>query len=468
MKRYISIIWIVLIGLVLFTRCEKDLPGPTNNNPPDTTGVPAHIRYVNNWIWDVMSEVYYWNNYLPQNTNPDTEPDPEEYFEKLKYVNDNFSWLDDDFEGLMRELEGVFVSMGYSPAFGRYSNTDGVFILVEYVHSGTPADRAGLKRGDIIVSINNIDLNDKNYLTLYNLTSYSVTLGEYIDEGISKTDVVLSMTAEEIILDPVFYYDIMEFGGQKVGYLVYVEFKSGENDRFLDSIDVVVDEFVAANVQDVIVDIRYNPGGDLTSAQYLASALAPASVVQNHEVLVRFDYNDLYHNYFLATEGSNSPHLVRLFPDNDHNLNLDRVYFLTSRGTASASEFLIIGLYPYMEVIQVGEPTYGKDAGAWVIPDLADPPEHNYALVPVVFKYANATGFTNFVNGLQPTYLVEDDLIGAKPFGSLKDPVLHKALEVIVGLDELPSLKSTPAKPPFERLEDNFTKKRQTFFINPW
>jgi carboxyl-terminal processing protease len=465
MKRSIIYILTAFLLSLFLPRCEKDLPGPNGN---DTTGVISEAtKYINNWIWDVMNEVYYWSVNIPQNLDPNEEADPEIFFRKLLYSKDRFSWLDDDYEGLMDRYYGVVKSMGYSPSFGRYSNTDGIFILVEYIFPESPADRAGLKRGDIIVSINGIDLDIDNYIILFNLDIQTVTLGVLLEDGIAKTDTKLSMTSEVLALDPSIYYEIKEIGDHKIGYLVYVEFTAGKYDEYLNSLGTIFDTFSVSGITDLIVDLRYNPGGTIEAAGFLAAAIAPASIVRNHEVLVRFEYNSLYKNYFLREEGPDSENLVLRFKDNPHNINLSRVYFLTTSGTASACEFTISGLYPYMDVVLVGQNTYGKYTGAWIIPDLADPHQHNYALVPVVMKYANAEGYTDFNDGLSVDIEVEDDLMLAAPFGNLNDQVFYKALEAIVGTAQMPAKKKAVQPVPYELLENKIKESRRNLFIDP-
>ena len=465
MKKFIFLI-IIISGLIIsLPECKKDLPNPDDG---DTTAIITEAtKYVNNWIWDIMNEVYLWNTYIPQSLEPDKEPDPENFFKKLLYTKDRFSWIDDDYKGLMDQYYGVAKSTGYSPAFGKFSNTDGVFILVEYVYPGSPAEIAGLKRGDIILEINNISLTTVNYLNLYNSSTQTVTLGEFNGTSISLTDRKISMTAEVLALDPSLYYEIKEIGGHKIGYLVYVEFTSGKDREYLSSLEQIFSKFSSAGITDLIVDFRYNPGGDIDAAGFFASAIAPASVVQNHEVLVRFEYNSLYNDYFLGKEGADSPNLVYKFSDTANYINLSKVYFLTTGGTASACEFTISGLYPYIDVVLVGEDTYGKYTGAWIIPDLADPPQHNWALVPIVMKYANKDGFTDFNDGLVADIQIEDDLFNAIPFGSLDDPVLYKAVETIVGAEQMPAKKISIKPVPYEKLPDPVKDMRRNLFLPP-
>ncbi len=420
--------------LTFLSACQKDeeeVLSPVVTDE-DETDDPSQNSLLNSWIYEVMSDYYFWN----EDVTPPASwaEDPQDYFYSLINGEDEFSYITDDYEGLMQEFSGVYTSMGYSPSFGLLSGSQEVFIAVEYVYPGSPAERAGLQRGDIILAIDGQTLNTDNYYDLYSQAQYTATLGAYDEaNGISTTDKTLSLSAEVIQADPVLYKEVKTYAGQKVGYLVYTEFISGENEEWLNSLGTTLDEFTQAGVTELVVDLRYNPGGEIAAAQYLASALAPAAVVSSGGVLVNFEYNDLVESSILAYEGNNSENLVTKFTANGHSLNLNRIYFLTSGGTASASELLINGLEPYMEVTLIGESTVGKFYGSWVIPDTEEPARHNWAVMPIVLKYANAEGVTDFSEGLTPDYPVEDNLLQAKPFGDESDPMLATALDLISG-----------------------------------
>jgi C-terminal processing protease CtpA/Prc len=244
-----------------------------------------------------------------------------------------------------------------------------------------------------------------------------------------------------------------------MGYLVYVDFLSGEGDFFIPQLDEAFRMFADSAVDELIVDLRYNPGGEVGMASYLASSIAPASVATSSNVLVSYVYNDELTDLFIEESGENSSDLNLFFRNTSVNLDMNKVYFLTTSGTASASELVITGLDPYMDVVTVGETTFGKYTGAWVFPDTEDPRRHNYAIVPIVLKYANSEGVTEFKNGLSPDYTIEDQLLGAGPFGDLEDPVLAKTIELITGVNPIPAKKKSLYYPGYSVLPD----KREIF-----
>jgi len=117
-----------------------------------------------------------------------------------------------------------------------------------------------------------------------------------------------------------------------------------------------------------------------------------------------------------------------------------------------------------MNVIQIGENTYGKYTASFVINDTNNPPKHKWAMMPIVMKYANKNGFTDFKNGLTPDYAVTDFIFDLKPFGDTGDPVLAKARELIGGI----SVKSASIEKfdiSYRRLEDKDMKRKSRLIM---
>jgi C-terminal processing protease CtpA/Prc len=283
------------------------------------------------------------------------------------------------------------------------------------------------------LKIDGAELTQDNYLDLYDKSSFTVSLGGYNGSGIYETDEEIYISNNNIELNPIIHSEILETDGIKIGYLVYVDFVSGSEDALLKKLGEILEGFRSEGIDELVVDLRYNRGGNVDAAQYFGSLLAPQTQVINRDVFVRFDYNDILEKYYHDREGENSSHLYIRFKDVGYHLDLDRILFLTSSHTASASELVMVGLDPYMEVISIGEPTFGKFYGSFVIYDEQNPPRHNWAIVPVVLKYTNANGFTDFVDGVTPDYYVADNLLEAKPFGDPTDPMMAQAISYITG-----------------------------------
>ena len=417
----------------------------------ETITIDQQTLVTNRWIKENMEYYYYWNDQLPDTTevNYKTEDDPEEYFYKLLYQDDSWSWITDDYASLAEEYglssenhtKGIAADMGYDPAFYTFSDGASVFIVVNYVYPSSAAELAGLKRGNIILTINGTELDTTNYYELYSGSAYSVELGKITVSGnslyLSDSGKSLNLTATSGSFDPSVYHDVIDTLGYKIGYLAYTEFVSGTNDAYLSSLDAVFSEFQSAGVTDLIVDLRYNPGGLIDAAAHLASEIAPASNVNARDILVNLMYND---DYQAEIEKFYPEELYYKFENISTNLNLNKVYFLATWATASASELVITGLEPYMNVVHIGESTYGKYVGAYILPD----DNEEWAMLPIVMKYANANGYTDFADGLTPDYEVyddliyddpsiNDDLVYSYPLGNTSDAMTKKAIQLISG-----------------------------------
>lgn len=452
MKKILTYSMAAILILLLVISCKKQ-------TTPEAQ-IPAATIHTNHWIYENMNLYYLWKNYMPTNLDTTKEADPEKYFYKLLYTNlDKWSFITSDYPALQAELAGNPVTMGYSPAF-YLVGTKQVIIVVQYVYPGSAAADAGLKRGDIILSIDNATLDTTNYYKQYQGTNYSVQLGKATNGTLNYTGQSYSLTARTTLADPAIYDTVFDVNGKKIGYLVYVEFVTGSNNAYLSNMDNIFDSFKAAGVSDLIVDFRYNPGGEVDAAIHLASLIAPASVTSQTKTMISLQYNTDLQTYL--TTNNFTQYLSYKFDSPSSNIDMSHVYFLTTRRSASASELVIVGLKPYMTVTQIGEATYGKYCGSWVLPD----DNNQWAIMPMVTKFANSAGFTDFVNGLTPDYAINDDLPNAVQFGDITDPMVAQAVTLISGKSVTGKSLKTSVLPQYKQLFPKQLDARRNLLIH--
>ena len=450
---HIFLPFLLLSLLILVASCKKD-PEP---DPEPDPGLPQEILILNNWIWEGMNDLYLWEEFIP-NLDPDYEEDPKAYFQRLLYKDDRNSWITDDYEALLAMFDGVQTATGMSVSPGLIDETQVVSIVI-YVTPNTPAADSGIVRGDMIISIDGKALTADNYFDLYYQTTATFGFGSWDGINLIPNGKEVELTAVELNQNPFIHSEIIDYQGFKIGYYVYSDFTPGPNDEWMEEMNRVLGEFKAAGVSDVVVDLRYNGGGYGYVAEQMGSILGPNSAVTSKSIFSTQIWNDGFTQYWRdadldedgQSDGDESMRLLSRFPDTEVNLNLSKVYFLTTDRTASASELLMVALYPYAEVIQIGTETYGKCYGSVTIDDWENPKRHNWAMQPIVLKYANAEGYTDFVDGLNPDFMVEESLLNAVPFGSEQDPLLAVALEQITGVTPV-TKKSAEPQFDFEQL----------------
>lgn len=432
-------LFVLAISALVWASCEPRNVNPNNGNPPDQT--------VNHWIYENMGLYYYWNDKLP--TTPKFSQNPSDFFESLLYKynvtsrpdGDRFSWIQESGEELKSTLSGQSKSTGMN--FSLYLKNPGsnkVIGVVLYVLPGSPAANAGVKRGDIFTRINDVVLTRSNYNQLLYGTngakkfSFSqlesntpeITL---IEAGEKNLDVVI-LQENPVLLDTVY-----NLGAKKIGYLVYNQFNPGPNGtKASDIYDKALDNFIgslkAEGVSEFILDFRYNGGGYVSSARNLASLLAKG--VTEKDIFSYKEYNpklskllldeygkDYFNDYFLSK------------PQNIGNL-LSRVFVLTTKSTASASELTINSLKPYMQVIIVGDTTVGKNVGSITITDNSK--KIKWGLQPIVSKSFNSEGNSDYAGGFSPDIYVREGL-KLFPIGDPSDRHLSAVFDYISGGD---------------------------------
>lgn len=421
---------VLLFIFSIFISCSDDDPGPGSDNDEPTLN-----ETINDWIYDVMSEVYYWIDDIP--TNISTDQDPSAYFYQLLSEKDRFSVIYPDYQELINSLSGIELEAGYE--FALVLDRDYVLhMLVTYVKPNSSASTSGLQRGDQIDQINGTSITLDNYETVLEgiYSDHTISYSRYDDVAetylkVGTADLNVTEYAENpILLDSVYHIE-----GQKLGYLVYNFFSDGgAGSGFDDQVDQVFADFKAEGVNDLILDLRYNSGGSILSATNLASLIAPG--VSSSDVFYRNQWNELYTNYW-QNEPDGNEQLIGYFSDETDNIGAllgSNVYILTGSRTASASELVINGLDSYMNVTIIGDTTVGKNVGSIPFEDNNNP-QNDYGILPIVIKLANADGFSDYGNGFFPTgdNLINEYSYLLVPFGDTRDPLLARAVELITG-----------------------------------
>ena len=419
-----KIIYTLFFLLILGACTKKDV---AVNNPATTTNAD-----VNNWIHQTMSSYYLWSTNMPAVAKTNLNLNPMSYFTSVLYdygATDRFSWIDSSSSNLINQLNGVNKILGVKINAFLVDNAkpDGdVALVIAYVLKGSPAENAGLKRGDIILSVDDQTVTTKNYSSILQNETLKIGFGVFTNNAFSSNAKTLTLTKVELQTNPILTDTVFNWSGKKVGYLAYVQFLTS----FDDSLRAVFGRFKSKGVNELIVDLRYNGGGYVASADLLTNLMVKDLGTKVNKVMNKKVFNATYTEYLTKQNGTSA--FVTNFQNEANNIgDLNRVFVLTSNGTASASELIINNLKPFMEVILVGDHTYGKNVGSFTITD--DKKRWDYGLQPITFKIANSLDQSDYgtVNGFLPNIQVSDNVLPFKLLGDPAETLLSKALNVI-------------------------------------
>lgn len=446
----------LLALILLFSSCKK-----SDDEDPNIIRIETDLEIID-FIWKGLNQYYYWQESVVNLSDNKKEsesdyayflsqnPDPENFFNSLLHPDDNFSWIVDDYVELENMLQGIDISDGIE--FGLYveCNDQNIFGFVRYVQKDSDAESKGVKRGMVFSNINGTRLTRDNYRDLlFNDTnsSYTIRFSEISYNqnnqcaNIIPGQVDLTLIKSRIVKNPIHISKIIENGGQKIGYLMYNQFLGvveSEGKDYNSELNDAFSNFLSNGISDLVIDLRYNPGGRISTSINLASMITGQF---NNQVFAKERWNSKLMNYW----DENSPEsLLNRFTNKLGNnqsifsLNLDRVFVLTSARTASASELLINGLDPYIDVIHIGDFTVGKNQGSITVYDYINDsrdknPNHMYAMQPIVLKIGNVAGYTDFPDGLEPDIFIKESLLNPGILGDIEEPLLKIALDRISG-----------------------------------
>ena len=383
----------ILLGvfILLNTSCNKD------RNTKPLADEDSIYYFIN----EIMHSWYYWYKEVPD-INYLQFNEPAELLDALVYKPiDKWSFVE------RAEVIDAWFGEGITFGFGfqmRYDPDGNLRVL--YVYDNTDAYNSGIRKGFIVQSINGTPVslfNDFDTFFDDSPATFSFEFRDYDNQLLS-----VSLEKSEVTQNAVFYENTFDVMGHNTGYLVY--------DSFLEysweELEAALNFFKENNIEELVIDLRYNQGGSILNAIRLIDALVPPENVGH--TMFSYTHNDLAAPYYDTTINIEASEL---------NLDLERVFFLTTRFSASASELVMNSLAPYMDVFLIGTPTTGKPMGMYRF-DF-----HEWYLYPVTTKLVNANGYGDFFDGLPVDFEAGEGL--DKDWGDFTDPCLSQAIHYI-------------------------------------
>ena len=385
-----------LLVLALLTA----IPAAAQSGPRICTPTTQNI-----FVRDVLDEYYYWYRELPR-LNVSNYPSPEAYLDAARYrpLDETFSYI------TSRAANEAFYGDSQFVGFGFSTQTQPTELRVLQVFPDSPASEAGLARGARIVEIDGRSVSD--------LIATGEIGGAFgaSEIGVTRTIVFRTRAGEErraslakrvVTIPTVSLTRTFDVDGRRVGYIFFRNFVEP-------SFDALSQAFAAlreAGATDLVLDVRYNGGGLVDVAVHLGSLVG--GVVTEGRVFATFEHND------------KNPSLNETlrFESKPEALTLPRLFVITTRGSASASELLINSLRSHIPVTVIGDSTYGKPVGQYGFPFC------DKVFAPVAFKLVNADGQGDYFGGIPPDCVAADD--PEHDLGSAEEASLREALTVI-------------------------------------
>jgi carboxyl-terminal processing protease len=415
------------LGLLFFMSCKNDEVSPGNN------------RQVNRWIHQQMLDNYLWTDKLPE--NPSYTEDPGVFYHSLLYKDDHFSFYYEDYQTLINALNGVSLDGGFEFRLFYDKEIEGnVLGIILYVKPDSPGAKSGLKRGDLFSKINGVTIQESNYRALLDQMQqpYELTYKRY--DFVAKTfssDQTKNIVPVEFAENPFLLDTVYQIEGKKIGYLVYNFFSPGPTENstiYSDQMDKVFSDFKSEGISDLIVDFRYNSGGSEISVKNLASYILPSRYVNSY--LLKKQYNSYIQNYIINSAELGASYLNVKFESKSNSvgdlLQSNRVYFITSSRTASASEATMNALKPFLNLEIIGDTTVGKDVGSRTIYDEKNT-SNRIGLQPIIVKIVNNAN-QDYPNGFYPKIAMVESGRILYPLGTLEEPLLQAVINDISGL----------------------------------
>ncbi|MGB8191493.1 MAG: S41 family peptidase [Chitinophagaceae bacterium] len=397
-----------VLGLAVLSACKK------NKGGDDTTPPTTQTDKIKDSALLVGRELYLWYNQIPSSFNAQSYADPDKIMTALRSYSTEpgFTQAVDKWSFAVKQSEWDNVSSGAAQDFGMnvFFRAEGD-LRVKSVEKTSPAGVKGIKRGWKITKINgNTNMTTANSDFIVQAV-WGSTASNFTFKKPDGSSVDISLNAAAYQENPVYLDTVYSAGGKNVGYLVFNSFL-GDTTAIYNKFQQVFSKFAQQKVTEVIIDLRYNGGGYVSVQDKLANYLVKSTATGG--VMMTQAFNDKYAQYFNETTVFSKLGSV----------NPEKIYFIVSSNTASASELLINNLKPYVDVKLVGpSKTYGKPVGYFPYPI------GTWYVFPVSFRSTNKTGQGNYFGGMTLDNTVADGL--DKDWGDVNESSLASVLKYI-------------------------------------
>ena len=263
---------------------------------------------------------------------------------------------------------------------------------------GTPAYRAGILAGDIIIKIDNTNTAGMTIEKAIDLIrgKLGTNVAFTIFRGNEKGPRIINVIRENISI-PIIETEIKD----DVFIIHLFSFSANSSEKFR----LALKEFVLSKKTKLIIDLRGNPGGYLDSAVDMASWFLPKD-----DVIVKEDF------------GKNKE--PKVYNSAGYNIFTDKLKLaiLLDKGSASASEILAGALHDHHKAILVGETSYGKGSVQELLPITKDT-----SLKITIANWLTPNGIWISEKGIEPDYAVKRGEKDTKE----NDTQLNKAIEIL-------------------------------------
>ncbi len=385
MKKFIIILFITI---TIISSCKKNVTPAVIKT--DTTDSLTTDELARDYLYAAMNQYYLWYKLMPVVVDT-AYKDPYTLLDAMRYKTlDRWSFVQ-TYDEYLATSTGSFVGHGISMGLDSLTQT----VRIAQIYTRSPLYSKGVRRGWIVKKLNGTDLAPvfiaKDAVTYNSLigTSTAGITNTFLFQTPEGKDSTIVSTKAAFTLNTVILADTLHLKTGITGHLVFDEFIPPSNA----DLQTAFAYFSLNNINNLIVDLRYNGGCDLSVLQNMSSYVAGAA--KFNTTFLTLTYNDKNTQYNVSYP----------FKTVSYPLTISKLIVITTQGTASASEDFINGLKPVLDVTTIGATTNGKPVGMNGFLYKTD-----YAFFPITFNVVNSAGEGDFFKGFAPAKFVIDDI----------------------------------------------------------